>query len=57
MNRRMPTGTYGGVRGWGEKASAYSIGTRLILLDFNYKPHGERNSSYYNGHTSNINTE
>jgi len=25
MNRRMPNGTYGGVRGWGRKAPAYSI--------------------------------
>src|SRR5574341_886307 len=24
-NRRMPNGTYGGVRGWGRKAPAYSI--------------------------------
>ena len=24
-NRRMPTGTYGGVRGWGREAPAYSI--------------------------------
>ena len=24
-NRRMPTGTYGGVRGWGCEAPAYSI--------------------------------
>ena len=26
MNRRMPNGTYGGVRGWGLAAPAYSIG-------------------------------
>ena len=26
MNRRMPNGTYGGVRGWGREAPAYSIG-------------------------------
>jgi hypothetical protein len=25
MNRRMPNGTYGGVRGWGREAPAYSI--------------------------------
>jgi hypothetical protein len=25
MNRRMPNGTYGGVRGWGRKAPAYSM--------------------------------
>jgi hypothetical protein len=25
MNRRMPDGTYGGVRGWGREAPAYSI--------------------------------
>jgi len=24
-NRRMPTGTYGGVRGWGREAPAYSM--------------------------------
>jgi hypothetical protein len=26
MNRRMPNGTYGGVRGWGREAPANSIG-------------------------------
>ena len=25
LNRRIPNGTYGGVRGWGLKAPAYSI--------------------------------
>jgi len=25
MNRRMPNGTYGGVRGWGREAPAYSM--------------------------------
>ena len=25
MNRRMTNGTYGGVRGWGREAPAYSI--------------------------------
>ena len=25
MNRRMPNGTYGGVRGWGCEAPAYSM--------------------------------
>ena len=29
-NRRMPTGTYGGVRGWGREAPAYSM--RLFLI-------------------------
>jgi hypothetical protein len=28
MNRRMPNGTYGGVRGWGREAPAYSIRVR-----------------------------
>jgi len=30
MNRRMPNGTYGGVRGWGREAPAYSIS--LLIL-------------------------
>jgi hypothetical protein len=39
MNRRMPNGTYGGVRGWGREAPAYSIPDRgffekMILYHF-----------------------
>src|SRR5512143_3522869 len=29
-NRRMPNGTYGGVRGWGREAPAYSMGRRKL---------------------------
>jgi hypothetical protein len=32
MNRRMPNGTYGGVRGWGREAPAYSI-RKIVLGD------------------------
>ncbi len=31
MNRRMPNGTYGGVRGGGREAPAYSICTAHVL--------------------------
>ena len=33
MNRRMPNGTYGGVRGWGREAPAYSIRVTFSLED------------------------
>ena len=32
MNRRMPNGTYGGVRGRGRKAPAYSMCARHVPL-------------------------
>jgi len=32
MNRRMPNGTYGGVRGWGCEAPAYSMCARQGAL-------------------------
>jgi hypothetical protein len=31
MNRRMPNGTYGGVRGWGREAPAYSIDSTMSV--------------------------
>src|SRR5512143_1235969 len=33
-NRRMPSGTYGGVRGWGREAPAYSIPLALPRMTF-----------------------
>jgi len=39
MNRRMPNGTYGGVRGWGREAPAYSIHTSTRNLYFTEKAH------------------
>ena len=36
MNRRMPNGTYGGVRGWGCEAPAYSIPPRCLQIPGSY---------------------
>ena len=33
MNRRMPNGTYGGVRGWGREAPAYSMPSMFDSLE------------------------
>ena len=38
-NRRMPTGTYGGVRGWGREAPAYSIQLGMGKACFNKSGH------------------
>ena len=37
MNRRMPNGTYGGVRGRGREAPAYSIYGKLRITCDNIK--------------------
>ena len=37
MNRRMPNGTYGGVRGRGCEAPAYSMTRRLLRLSRDYR--------------------
>ena len=43
MNRRMPNGTYGGVRGRGREAPAYSIGTATAKLPGSNSTCGTRN--------------
>ena len=44
MNRRMPNGTYGGVRGWGRETPAYSIAH--YRSDLYFLPTGSVSSNY-----------